>query len=66
MSFPRDRWYTRAFVAGVNVVARLLRWEHRSYVYAPAAIVAAAQRRGFRPALEYHGMIWQVAALERV
>jgi 2-polyprenyl-3-methyl-5-hydroxy-6-metoxy-1,4-benzoquinol methylase len=65
MSFPRDRWYTRGFVAAVNAVARLLRWEHRSYVHAPAAIRAAAERRGLRPAFDHQGRIWEIAAFER-
>jgi hypothetical protein len=65
MSFPCDRWYTRGFVSAVNVVARLLRWEHRSYVHAPAAIGAAAERRGLTPVLDEPGRIWQIAAFER-
>ena len=65
LSYPRDRWYVRAFVAGVNGLARLLRWEHRSYVHPPAAIFAAAEGRGLAPAVEQQGRIWQVAAFER-
>ena len=65
MSFPRPRWAIRAAVGAVNAVARLLRWEFRSWVHPPQALVAAAERRGLSLAAELRGRIWQVAALER-
>lgn len=65
MSFPRPRWVVRAFIGAVNVAARLLRWEYRSFVHAPNALTAAAERRGLRLAAESRGRLWQVAALER-
>jgi SAM-dependent methyltransferase len=65
MSFPLDRWYMRAAFGAVNLAARLLRWEYRSFVHPPAYVVGAAERRGLRPAFEHSGRIWQVAALER-
>jgi 2-polyprenyl-3-methyl-5-hydroxy-6-metoxy-1,4-benzoquinol methylase len=65
MSFPRPRWTIRAVVSAVNAVAQLLRWEFRSWVHPPQALVAAAERRGLALASESRGRIWQVAALER-
>ena len=65
MSFPRPRWAIRAVVGAVNVVARLLRWEFRSWVHPPEALLASAERRGLSLALESRGRIWQVAVLER-
>lgn len=66
VSFPRDRLFMRTVVAAVNVVARILRWECRSFVHPPAEIVAAAERRGLRLVLDAPGGFpWQVAALER-
>jgi hypothetical protein len=65
MSFPRPRWAIRAVVGAVNAVAQLLRWEFRSWVHPPQALVAAAERRGLALASESRGRIWQVAALER-
>lgn len=65
MSFPRERLLIRVGLAAVNVGARLLRWEYRSYVHPVAGILAAAERRGLRLAFEHTGSIWQVAALER-
>ena len=65
MSFPRPRWLIRAGLGAMNVGARLLRWEYRTWVHAPEALVAAAERRGLTLAEETRGRIWQVAALER-
>jgi 2-polyprenyl-3-methyl-5-hydroxy-6-metoxy-1,4-benzoquinol methylase len=65
MSYPRPRWAIRAGLGLVNVGARLLRWEYRTWVHPPEAIVAAAERRGLTLAAESSGRVWQVAALER-
>ena len=65
MSFPRERRLTRTGFAAVNLVARLLRWEYRTFVHPVAGILAAAERRGLQVALEHRGGLWQVAALER-
>jgi 2-polyprenyl-3-methyl-5-hydroxy-6-metoxy-1,4-benzoquinol methylase len=65
LSFPRERLASRAFVGLINVVARLLRWEHRSYVHPVATIVEVAEQRGLRAVFEQRGFIWQIAALQR-
>jgi magnesium-protoporphyrin O-methyltransferase len=65
MSFPRPRLLIRAGMGAVNLAARALRWEYRTWVHPPQALVAAAERHGLRLASESRGRIWQVAALER-
>jgi 2-polyprenyl-3-methyl-5-hydroxy-6-metoxy-1,4-benzoquinol methylase len=65
MSFPRPRRLIHAGFGLVNLGARLLRWEYRTWVHPPEALVEAAERRGLRIASESRGRIWQVAALER-
>jgi magnesium-protoporphyrin O-methyltransferase len=65
MSFPRSRLLIRLGMSAVNLVPRILRWEYRTWVHPPEAIVAAAERRGLTLAAESSGRIWQVAALER-
>jgi 2-polyprenyl-3-methyl-5-hydroxy-6-metoxy-1,4-benzoquinol methylase len=65
MSFPRERMLIRPVFAAINLVARLLRWEYRSYVHPVAGILAVAERHGLRPALGHQGFVWQIAALER-
>jgi hypothetical protein len=65
MSFPREGAVSRVLVRGINLVARALRWEHRSYVHPIAEIRAAAERRGLKPVFEQRGFVWQLAVLER-
>jgi SAM-dependent methyltransferase len=65
MSFPRERRLTRIGFGCLNLVARLLRWEYRSYIHPAAEILGAAERRGLKRVEEHRGLIWQVAALER-
>jgi len=65
MSFPRDRALFRAGARVLNLWFQLLRWDYRTFIHPPAAILAAAERRGLRLATESRGRIWQVAALER-
>jgi len=65
LSFPRPRGLIRAWFSVVNTGAPLPRWEYRTGVHSPQALVAAAERRGLRLASESRGRIWQIAALER-
>ena len=65
MSFPRDRALFRVGARALNLWFRLLRWDYRTFIHPPAAILAAAERRGLRLAEESRGGIWQVALLER-
>ena len=65
MSFPRDRALFRAGARVLNLWFRLLRWEYRTFIHPPVAILAAAERRGLRLAAESRGGIWQLAAFER-
>jgi magnesium-protoporphyrin O-methyltransferase len=65
MSFPRPRPVLRLVFGTVNVIARLLRWEYRSWLHPPAALVAAAERHGLTLVAESKGFVWQAAALER-
>jgi predicted RNA methylase len=65
LSFPRERRLTRVGFGAINVLARVLRWEYRSFIHPVTEITAAAERRGLRSAYEHRGLIWQVAGLER-
>jgi hypothetical protein len=65
MSFPREWLLSRAVVAAINLVARLLRWEHRSFVHPVAELIAAAERRGLQGVFEHRALVWQMAAFER-
>jgi SAM-dependent methyltransferase len=65
MSFPRERLLTRIGFGALNALARLLRWEFRSFIHPVAHIVAAAERRGLRSVHSHQGLLWQIAAFER-
>jgi 2-polyprenyl-3-methyl-5-hydroxy-6-metoxy-1,4-benzoquinol methylase len=65
MSFPRERPLIRLGFAAMNLLARFLGWEYRSFVHPVAEIVAAAERHGMSPVFEQNGLIWHVAGLER-
>jgi 2-polyprenyl-3-methyl-5-hydroxy-6-metoxy-1,4-benzoquinol methylase len=65
MSFPRERRITRVGFAAANLVARVLRWDYRSWVHPHAVILAAAERHGLRLAGESHDVVWRIVALER-
>jgi magnesium-protoporphyrin O-methyltransferase len=65
MTFPRERLLFKAGLPAMNLVAWLLRWEYRGYVHPVADILAPAERRGLRLALERSGAVWHFAALER-
>ena len=65
MSFPRPRVLIRIGMGAVNLAARALRWEYRTWVHPPRALVESAERRGLTLASESQGRIWQAAALER-
>ena len=65
MSFPRPRWLIRVGLGLMNVGARLLRWEFRSFIHPVAEILGAAERRGLKPVDDHRGLVWQTVALER-
>jgi hypothetical protein len=65
MTFPVDRWWTRAGLAVANLLFRLRSSGFRAYVHSTRAVLASAQRHGLRPVEHRRGLIWQLIALER-
>ena len=65
-SYPPRNVMSRAWVAGANLVFRLLRREYRTFVHPPAAMLAVLEERGLRDTFASHSFVWQVAGLERV
>jgi len=64
-SFPPRNPAARLAVAAQNLAFRLLRREFRVFTHPPAAMLAALADRGLRPTYAHHGLIWQMAGLER-
>jgi 2-polyprenyl-3-methyl-5-hydroxy-6-metoxy-1,4-benzoquinol methylase len=64
-SYPPRNVMSRAWVAGANLVFRLLRREYRTFVHPPAAMLTVLEDRGLRDAFTSRSLVWQVAGLER-
>jgi 2-polyprenyl-3-methyl-5-hydroxy-6-metoxy-1,4-benzoquinol methylase len=64
-SYPPHNAVSRLVVATENLVFRLLRREYRSFAHPPAAMLAVLGDRRFRRTFADHGLVWQVAGLER-
>jgi 2-polyprenyl-3-methyl-5-hydroxy-6-metoxy-1,4-benzoquinol methylase len=64
-SYPRRNRISSVVVDAQNVVFRLLRKEFRTFVHPPAAMLNVLAARGLRPTFDHHGLVWQVAGLER-
>ena len=66
LSFPRDVLWVRAALRGLNAGMWLLRRSYRAFVHPPAALLAAAESQGLRPAGDGRsGLLWQYASLTR-
>lgn len=65
LSFPRERRLTRIGFGGLNVLARMLRWEYRSFIHPVTTISRAAERHNLRLVHSDRGLVWQIAAFER-
>ncbi len=64
-TYPRGGRIARLAAATVNLLLRLRRCEFRAYVHSPEALLRTAQAGGLRLVHERHGLVWQLAALER-
>jgi 2-polyprenyl-3-methyl-5-hydroxy-6-metoxy-1,4-benzoquinol methylase len=64
-SYPPRNVLSRAFIATLNFFLRIMRSEYRSFAHPPAAMLAVLDRKGLRRTFAHHGLVWQVAGLER-
>jgi 2-polyprenyl-3-methyl-5-hydroxy-6-metoxy-1,4-benzoquinol methylase len=64
-SYPRRNAISRAFVAAQNLGFRLARREFRTFAHPPHAMLAVLRERGLDATFAHHGIVWQVAGLER-
>jgi magnesium-protoporphyrin O-methyltransferase len=66
LSFPRDVLWVRVLIRGLNIGMWMLRRSYRAFVHPPAALLAAAESAGLRPAADgRRGLVWQYASLTR-
>jgi 2-polyprenyl-3-methyl-5-hydroxy-6-metoxy-1,4-benzoquinol methylase len=64
-SHPPRNLASRALAATENLVFRARRMQFRVFTHPPAAMLDVLAARGLRPAFEHHGLVWQVAGVER-
>jgi magnesium-protoporphyrin O-methyltransferase len=65
MSFPKERWWTRAVVWMANVGMALTRREFRIFLHPMAQIVATTERHGLKRSIDKPGLFWQISAMRR-
>lgn len=65
LTFPRRAIWTRAGIAGVNLIQRIRRKTFRVYVHAPAAITTIAEAHGLHPAARHRGFVWELREFVR-
>jgi hypothetical protein len=63
--YPRERWYVRLALGGINTFNRVRRSAFRVYLHSPAAIDAAVARQGLTRRACVDTFIWRVAVYER-
>ena len=64
-SYPPRNVMSRAWVAGANLVLRVMRREYRTFAHPPRAMLDVLEQRGLRETFARHSLVWQVAGLER-
>jgi len=64
-TYPRDRWFTRSFVAVFNAVQRLRGRLFRAYIHPPAAMAGVLEARGLRRRWAGGTAIWGAEVFER-
>jgi SAM-dependent methyltransferase len=66
LTYPQERWYTRAGLRMVNLYLRLSRCGFRTYAHPVERILAAAATHGLTPNVrERNGVLWESASLRR-
>ena len=64
-SFPPRNVMSRAWVAGANLVLRVMRREYRTFAHPPRAMLEVLEQRGLRKTFAGRSLVWQIAGLER-
>jgi SAM-dependent methyltransferase len=64
-SYPRDRWYLRAWLALENGRRRLCRNSFRTFVHSPAAMEAVLVAAGFQRVRRRNTVVWCVDVYSR-
>lgn len=67
LTYPQERWWTRAGIRVINFFMRLTGSDFRVFVHPVTRMSAVARERGLRPgARRRRGILWESAAYERL
>jgi 2-polyprenyl-3-methyl-5-hydroxy-6-metoxy-1,4-benzoquinol methylase len=65
MSFPKERWWTRAIVWMANVGMVITRREFRIFVHPLAQVLATGEQHSLKLLVNRPTVLWQIAAMQR-
>ena len=65
MSFPKERWWTRAVVWMANFGMAVTRREFRIFLHPVSQIVAVTEAHGLKHSVNEPGLFWQISAMHR-
>jgi 2-polyprenyl-3-methyl-5-hydroxy-6-metoxy-1,4-benzoquinol methylase len=65
MSYPRESWYTRIWIASANAGMRALRRSFRLYLHSPTAMHELLRSRGFHTEVIGHRLPWELLVATR-
>ncbi len=65
MSFPKERWWTRAVVWMSNIGMAVTRRQFRIFLHPVDQIVAIGEEHGLKPSINLPGVFWQITAMRR-
>jgi 16S rRNA G966 N2-methylase RsmD len=64
-TYPPRNVVSRLFIAGENLLFRLLRREFRTFAHPPSRMLGVLEEHGLHRTFAHHPLIWQMAGLER-
>lgn len=65
LSFPKQRWWTRAAINLVDLALRVGRQQFQIFLHPPNKIIATAERHGLKAVSNQTSVFWEVASLRR-
>jgi len=65
LSFPKQRWWTRAAINLADVALRVARQQFQVFLHPPNKIIATVERHGLKTVSNQTSFFWVVASLRR-
>jgi hypothetical protein len=66
MSFPKERWWTRAVISLGDFALRVARQQFQVFLHQPRKIIATAEGHGLKTLAKQTSYFWEVASLRRI